>query len=72
MLFFKLKLSPERIQSFFKKKKKKLSQFRVNTSIQGGSYNLEEFYNGRKRIRDIPLVLKPSQFEVNKSFKTND
>jgi S-DNA-T family DNA segregation ATPase FtsK/SpoIIIE len=68
-VIFKLKLSPERIQSFFENTKKEIktdlgSNGAANT---GSSYNLEEFaITEEKELGDTPLVPKPSQFEVNK------
>ena len=68
-VIFKLKLSPERVQSFFENTKKEIktdlgSNAAANT---GSSYNLEEFaITEEKELGDTPLVPKPLQFEVNK------
>jgi S-DNA-T family DNA segregation ATPase FtsK/SpoIIIE len=68
-VIFKLKLSPERIQSFFENTKKEIkSDLGSNAAANtGSSYNLEEFaITEEKELGDTTLVSKPSQFEVNK------
>jgi S-DNA-T family DNA segregation ATPase FtsK/SpoIIIE len=68
-VIFKLKLSPERIQSFFENTKKEIkSDLGSNAAANtGSSYNLEEFaITEEKELGDTTLVPKPSQFEVNK------
>jgi S-DNA-T family DNA segregation ATPase FtsK/SpoIIIE len=68
-VIFKLKLSPERIQSFFENTKKEIkSDLGSNTSTNAGSsYNLEEFaITEEKELEETALVSKPSKFEINK------
>ncbi|WP_016988487.1 DNA translocase FtsK [Flavobacterium sp. ACAM 123] len=68
-VIFKLKLSPERIQSFFENTKKEIKTDLGSTTAadMGGSYNLEEFaITEEKELEDSSLVPKPSKFEVNK------
>jgi S-DNA-T family DNA segregation ATPase FtsK/SpoIIIE len=68
-VIFKLKLSPERIQSFFENTKKEIkSDLGSNTpATSGSSYNLEEFaIVEEKELEDTAVVPKPSQFEINK------
>lgn len=68
-VIFKLKLSPEKIQSFFENTKKEIkSDLDSNKATKAeASYNLEEFaipeVAGRE---DSALVRKPPQFEINK------
>jgi S-DNA-T family DNA segregation ATPase FtsK/SpoIIIE len=68
-VIFKLKLSPERIQSFFENTKKEIKSDLGSASITttGSSYNLEEFaITEEKELENNAPVAKPSQFEVNK------
>jgi S-DNA-T family DNA segregation ATPase FtsK/SpoIIIE len=68
-VIFKIKLSPERIQSFFENTKKEIkSDLDSNTSVKGeASYNLEEFaVTEEKELEDITLKPKTSQFEVDR------
>ncbi|CAM3010497.1 DNA translocase FtsK [Flavobacterium frigoris] len=68
-VIFKLKLSPERIQSFFENTKKEIkSDLGSNTSVNtGSSYNLEEFaITEEKEFEETTQASKPSQFEINK------
>ena len=68
-VIFKLKLSPERIQSFFENTKKEIkADLGSNaTASTGNSYNLEEFaITEEKDIEQPPMLPKPSQFEINK------
>jgi S-DNA-T family DNA segregation ATPase FtsK/SpoIIIE len=68
-VIFKLKLSPERIQSFFENTKKEIkSDLGSNTPAKSASsYNLEEFaIVEEKELEDTALVPKASQFEINK------
>ena len=68
-VIFKLKLTPERIQTFFEKTKKDIkSDLRSTASSDtGSSYNLEEFaIEEEKELMTPPPAPKPSQFEVNK------
>ncbi|NGY37212.1 DNA translocase FtsK [Flavobacterium sp. XN-5] len=68
-VIFKLKLSPERIQSFFENTKKEIKSDLGSASITttGNSYNLEEFaITEEKELENNAPIVKPSQFEVNK------
>jgi len=68
-VIFKLKLSPERIQSFFENTKKEIKSDLGSPSVAktGNSYNLEEFaLTEEKELENSIPVAKPSQFEVNK------
>jgi len=66
---FKMKLSPEKIQSFFENNKKEIVPVENNdiTSKNPSAYNLEEFAvtEEEPKIEKIP-EFKPSQFEINK------
>jgi S-DNA-T family DNA segregation ATPase FtsK/SpoIIIE len=68
-VIFKLKISPEKIQSFFENTKKEIkSDFStkpINTNE--GTYNLEEFAVPEDDdLENIVLKPAPSQFEINK------
>jgi S-DNA-T family DNA segregation ATPase FtsK/SpoIIIE len=68
-VIFKLKLSPERIQSFFENTKKEIkTDLGTTTSANtGGSYNLEEFaITDEQEVVDSHLVSKPPKYEVDK------
>lgn len=68
-VIFKIKLSPERIQSFFENTKKEIkSDLASNPIPKGeGAYNLEEFaITEEKELEDFALKPKTSQFEVDK------
>jgi S-DNA-T family DNA segregation ATPase FtsK/SpoIIIE len=70
-VIFKLKISPEKIQSFFENTKKEiksdLGPKPINTSE--GAYNLEEFaVSEDEALENIVLKPAPSQFEINKEF----
>lgn len=70
-LIFKIKLSPERIQSFFDTTKNELKTelSSINTPQQAqNAYNLEEFAIEEKdeELDDIHLKTDVSQFEINK------
>jgi S-DNA-T family DNA segregation ATPase FtsK/SpoIIIE len=68
-VIFKIKLSPERIQSFFENTKKEIkSDLDSNTNVKGeASYNLEEFaVTEEKELEEITLKPKASQFEVDR------
>ncbi len=71
-LFFKIKVSPEKIQSFFENTNNELKKsFNSNpTSNQVGAYNLEEYAVGEEiadeELEGIELITKPSKFEINK------
>lgn len=70
-VIFKMKLSPEKIQSFFENNKKEIIPVENNdiTSKTTNAYNLEEFAiseeDDEPEIEKIP-EFKPSQFEINK------
>ena len=66
-VIFKIKLSPESIQSFFattKKEMKAVASNPFNTAKSG--YNLEEFAVADEEVDDIHLKTNGSQFEINK------
>ncbi|MFT4984033.1 MAG: S-DNA-T family DNA segregation ATPase FtsK/SpoIIIE [Flavobacterium sp.] len=69
-VIFKLKLSPERIQSFFENTKKEIKTDLGTTTTganTGGSYNLEEFaITDEQEVVDSHLVSKPPKYEVDK------
>ena len=67
-IIFKIKLSPESIQSFFSNTKNE-----VKTNLAAGSnnndksgYNLEEFAVSDEEVDEIHLKANGSQFEINK------
>jgi S-DNA-T family DNA segregation ATPase FtsK/SpoIIIE len=68
-LIFKIKISPEKIQSFFENTKKEIktdlatNPFKTND----GTYNLEEFAVAEdEELDEIHLKTNGSQFEINK------
>ena len=68
-LIFKIKISPEKIQSFFENTKKEIktdlatNPFKTND----GAYNLEEFAVAEdEELDEIHLKTNGSQFEINK------
>jgi S-DNA-T family DNA segregation ATPase FtsK/SpoIIIE len=68
-VIFKLKLSPERIQSFFESPKKEIkTDLRTNSGANtGGSYNLREFaIPPEKEEKHPPVVPKPAKSKVDK------
>jgi len=68
-VMFKVKLSPERIQSFFENTKNEIkSDLDSNRSVKSAdSYNLEEFaVSEEKELEDGSLKPKTSQFEVDR------
>jgi len=68
-VIFKIKLSPEKIQSFFENTKKEIKSDlgTVATTKGDGAYNLEEFaITEEKELENIVVKPKPSQFEVDK------
>ena len=68
-VIFKMKVSPERIQSFFENTKKEIKTDLGSAPIlkNDGSYNLEEFAVSEEAELEAEAVqLKPSQFEINK------
>lgn len=70
-LIFKIKLSPEKIQSYFDSTKNEIKSelSSINTSQQTQSaYNLEEFAieENDEQLDDIHLKTDVSQFEINK------
>ncbi|MEL1241079.1 DNA translocase FtsK [Flavobacterium flavipallidum] len=76
-VIFKMKLSPEKIQSFFENNKKEITpvednSITDNSSISDSAYNLEEFaVPEEEEIIEEPVVekipeFKLSQFEINK------
>ncbi|MES2241142.1 MAG: DNA translocase FtsK [Bacteroidota bacterium] len=69
-LIFKMKLSPEKIQSFFDNTKREIrSDLNAASSLnkEKGAYNLEEFaIKENEDLDDIHLKTSDSQFEINK------
>ncbi len=72
-MIFKLKVSPEKVQTLFEKTTKDIkSDLNAITPVKNeGAYNLEEFAVAEEEIEDpqleeIILKPKPSQFEINK------
>ena len=66
-VIFKIKLSPESIQSFFdntKKEMKAVASNPLNTAKNG--YNLEEFAVAEEEVDDIHLKTNGTKFEINK------
>lgn len=68
-MIFKLKVSPEKIQTLFENTKKDLSvDLAAVTPLKTeGAYNLEEFaVEEENELEEMVLQTKPSQFEINK------
>ncbi|MFV8351714.1 DNA translocase FtsK [Flavobacterium sp. XS2P14] len=67
-IIFKIKLSPERIQSFFDITKKETQGTPTSNSINNSNsgYNLEEFAVAVDDVDEIHLKTNGSQFEINK------
>ncbi|NRT12466.1 DNA translocase FtsK [Flavobacterium sp. 14A] len=73
-IIFKLKVSPEKIQSFFESTKKDLksdlSSIKTTSNNTDAAYNLEEFEvkesDGFEPAVATAAAPKPSQFEINK------
>ncbi|MFV5695475.1 DNA translocase FtsK [Flavobacterium sp. LB3P122] len=68
-IIFKVKISPENIQSFFDNTKKEIKADLATIPLNGAkssSYNLEEFAVLEEEIDDIHLKINGSQFEINK------
>lgn len=68
-VIFKIKLSPEKIMSFFENTKKEIKTDLNTTPItkSEGAYNLEEFaVADDSGLENIELKPKASQFEINK------
>ena len=66
-VIFKIKLSPESIQSFFdntKKEMKAVTSNPLHTAKNG--YNLEEFAVAEEEVDDIHLKTNGTKFEINK------
>jgi S-DNA-T family DNA segregation ATPase FtsK/SpoIIIE len=66
---FKIKISPENIQSFFDNTKKEIKADLATIPLNGAKtsgYNLEEFAVTEDEIDDIHLKTNGSQFEINK------
>ncbi|MGO4904097.1 DNA translocase FtsK [Flavobacterium sp. W20_MBD1_R3] len=67
-LIFKLKISPEKIQSFFNQTKQEIKTDLATSSLiknEKGGYNLEEFAVTEEED-SIHLKINGSQFEINK------
>jgi DNA segregation ATPase FtsK/SpoIIIE, S-DNA-T family len=72
-LIYKIKVSPEKIQSFFEKTNKEVkSTFGSPPLVPNptSAYNLEEYavedVTNEDELEGIELIVKPSKFEVNK------
>jgi S-DNA-T family DNA segregation ATPase FtsK/SpoIIIE len=68
-LIFKIKVSPEKIKSFFERTKKEIkSDLSSTTRTAGNAYNLEEYaiVDEEDVTEDIHLKTNGSQFELNK------
>lgn len=68
-LIFKIKLSPEKIQSFFDSTKKEIKSelSSLNTPKPESAYNLEEFaIEEEPELDNIHLKTEDTQFEINK------
>ncbi|MCD0475266.1 DNA translocase FtsK [Flavobacterium sp. EDS] len=69
-LIFKMKISPDKIQSFFDNTKREIrSDLNATSSLnkEKGAYNLEEFaIKENEELDDIHLKTPDSQFEINK------
>ncbi|MES2853799.1 MAG: DNA translocase FtsK [Bacteroidota bacterium] len=67
-IIFKIKLSPESIQSFFDTTKKEMKAIPITNPLNNGKsgYNLEEFAVVEDELDDIHLKTNGSQFEINK------
>ena len=67
-IIFKMKLSPESIQSFFNDTKKEIKDLSVSNPLNNktGDYNLEEFAVVDEELDNIHLKTNGSQFEINK------
>ncbi|MFV8328229.1 DNA translocase FtsK [Flavobacterium sp. ZS1P14] len=66
---FKIKISPENIQSFFDTTKKEIKADLATIPLNGAKssgYNLEEFAVAEQEIDDIHLKTNGTQFEINK------
>ncbi|MFV5689548.1 DNA translocase FtsK [Flavobacterium sp. ZT3R25] len=68
-VIFKIKISPENIQSFFDNTKKEIKVDLATIPLNGAkssAYNLEEFAVVEEEIDEIHLKTNGSQFEINK------
>ncbi len=67
-IIFKIKLSPDRIQSFFDTSKKEIPVTPISNPIDNSNsgYNLEEFAVAVDDVDEIHLKTNGSQFEINK------
>lgn len=68
-VIFKIKISPENIQSFFDNTKKEIKADLATIPLngaKGSGYNLEEFAVAEEEIDDIHLKINGNQFEINK------
>ncbi|TRX20550.1 DNA translocase FtsK [Flavobacterium franklandianum] len=68
-LIFKIKVSPEKIKSFFERTKKEI-KFDLNSTASSNAYNLEEYAvketEEDEELEGIHLKTAGSQFELNK------
>ena len=67
-IIFKVKIAPERIQSFFDPSKKELQTTMptAHAANEKSGYNLEEFAVAVDEVDEIHLKTNGSQFEINK------
>ena len=68
-VIFKIKISPEKIQSFFDNTKKEIKADLATIPLNGAkssAYNLEEFAVVEEELDEIHLKTNGSQFEINK------
>jgi S-DNA-T family DNA segregation ATPase FtsK/SpoIIIE len=67
-IIFKIKLSPDSIQSFFDTTKKEIKAVPIANPLNNGKggYNLEEFALVSDELDEIHLKTNGSQFEINK------
>ena len=66
-VIFKIKLSPESIQSFFDNTKKEMKAVASNPlNAAKNGYNLEEFAVAEEEVDDIHLKTNGTKFEINK------
>ena len=67
-IIFKMKLSPESIQSFFNDTKNEIKSVSITNPLNNkkGDYNLEEFAVADEELDNIHLKTNGSQFEINK------
>lgn len=68
-IIFKIKISPEKVQSFFDNTRKEIKADLATIPLNGAknsAYNLEEFAVVEEELDEIHLKTNGSQFEINK------